>query len=72
MEKMVNQEPVTWGGLTCFLLFQSLSNQQITLSGHLGSRERFGMQGSFILYDSEVVHGLFKSNLGTYCFLIHA
>ncbi|OQV25730.1 Mitogen-activated protein kinase kinase kinase 15 [Hypsibius exemplaris] len=43
----------------------SLSNQQITLSGHLGSRERFGMQGSFILYDSEMVHGLFKSNLGT-------
>lgn len=42
----------------------SLSSQQIGLSGHLGSRERFGMQGNIILYHSEMVHGLFKGSIG--------
>ncbi|XP_055338970.1 mitogen-activated protein kinase kinase kinase 15-like [Paramacrobiotus metropolitanus] len=42
----------------------SISSQQIALSGQLGARERFGMQGNFVIYNSESVHGVFKSSIG--------
>ena len=51
------------------ILDMSISSQQITLSGILGSREHFGCLQNYIIYQSDMVHGLFRSNLGKICFI---